>query len=116
MQPACAVRLAPAAPTQEREVESAVTVELGVSAETWTAWQSDITPLNGADANADGVVDFDEFKKVMDTLAEKTGKRYNALQLRGLFRMADLDGSVRGTRARAASRPLSALSLSHTPY
>ena len=47
----------------------------------------------GADANADGVVDFTEFKGVMEKLAETTGKRYNTLQLRGLFRMADLDGS-----------------------
>jgi Ca2+-binding EF-hand superfamily protein len=30
---------------------------------------------------------------VMEMLAETTGKRYNALQLRALFRMADLDGS-----------------------
>ena len=29
----------------------------------------------------------------MDLLGNTTGKRYNTLQLRGLFRMADLDGS-----------------------
>ncbi len=29
----------------------------------------------------------------MELLAKTTGKRYNTLQLRGLFRMADLDGS-----------------------
>ncbi len=51
------------------------------------------TLFHGADANADGVVDWAEFKKVMDLLAERTGKRYNALQLRALFRIADLDGS-----------------------
>ena len=49
--------------------------------------------FHGADTNADGVVDFDEFKGVMEMLAKSTGKRYNTLQLRGLFRMADLDGS-----------------------
>ena len=32
-----------------------------------------------ADLNADGVVDFPEFKGVMELLAGKTGKRYNAL-------------------------------------
>jgi len=49
--------------------------------------------FHGADTNADGVVDFNEFRDVMDLLAKTTGKRYNTLQLRGLFRMADLDGS-----------------------
>ena len=29
----------------------------------------------------------------MGLLAEQTGKRYNVLQLKGMFRMADLDGS-----------------------
>ena len=37
--------------------------------------------------------DFDEFKSVLALLAEQTGKRYNVLQLKGMFRMADLDGS-----------------------
>eukprot|EP00322_Chrysochromulina_rotalis_P005194 CAMPEP_0115836470 /NCGR_PEP_ID=MMETSP0287-20121206/4723_1 /TAXON_ID=412157 /ORGANISM="Chrysochromulina rotalis, Strain UIO044" /LENGTH=511 /DNA_ID=CAMNT_0003289953 /DNA_START=9 /DNA_END=1544 /DNA_ORIENTATION=- len=46
-----------------------------------------------ADINKDGVVDFDEFRSLMALMAERTGKKYNALQLRGLFRIADLDGS-----------------------
>ena len=101
--------------------------------------------FHGADTNADGVVDFHEFKVhplppyhpvplppchtasststssrasrylsrvhsprgatwqgVMELLAASTGKRYNTLQLRGLFRMADLDGSGRS----AACPPL----------
>lgn len=46
------------------------------------------------DTNGDGVVDFSEFKQVMELLAEKKGgKHYNFLQVRGLFRMADLDNS-----------------------
>ena len=39
------------------------------------------------------MVDFHEFKGVMEQLGKTTGKKYNVLQLRGLFRMADLDGS-----------------------
>ena len=31
--------------------------------------------------------------EVMELLAKRTGKRYNGLQLRALYRMADLDGS-----------------------
>ena len=34
------------------------------------------------DTNADGVVDFTEFRILMDELGNKTGKKYNALQLR----------------------------------
>ena len=49
--------------------------------------------FHGADTNADGVVDWPEFKKVMELLAQTTGKKYNTLQLRGLFRLADLDSS-----------------------
>ena len=29
----------------------------------------------------------------MDLLSEQTGKRYNYLQLKGMFRLADLDNS-----------------------
>ena len=36
---------------------------------------------------------FDEFIALMDKLSETTGKRYNSLQLRALFRVADLDRS-----------------------
>ena len=50
--------------------------------------------FHGADIDiGDGVVDFTEFKGVMELLGKTTGKRYNALQLRGLFHMADIDGS-----------------------
>ena len=49
--------------------------------------------FHGADTNADGVVDYAEFRGVMELLSKTTGKRYNTLQLRGLFRLADLDGS-----------------------
>ena len=42
----------------------------------------------------------------MEKLARTTGKHYNALQLRGLFRMADLDGTLppKQTRPRRARR------------
>ena len=49
--------------------------------------------FKNADANEDGIVDFDEFIALMDKLSETTGKRYNSLQLRALFRVADLDRS-----------------------
>ena len=49
--------------------------------------------FQSADTNHDGVVDFAEFKELMHQLSTKTGKKYNALQLRGLFRIADLDRS-----------------------
>jgi Ca2+-binding EF-hand superfamily protein len=49
--------------------------------------------FKNADANEDGIVDFDEFVALMGKLSETTGKRYNSLQLRALFRVADLDRS-----------------------
>merc|ERR1719305_178802 len=41
------------------------------------------------DKNQDGVVDFEEFRGVMELLAQQTGKKYNYLQLKGMFRLAD---------------------------
>lgn len=45
------------------------------------------------DVNGDGVVDFEEFRRVMDLLSGQTGKKYNYLQLKAMFRLADLDNS-----------------------
>ena len=45
------------------------------------------------DINGDGVVDFEEFRRVMDLLSGQTGKKYNYLQLKAMFRLADLDNS-----------------------